>query len=605
MVGGEWLDHCVLPGNHKNGDANPSMSIGIKDSKLVVNCRAGCPQNELFKAIAARITGVKPKGCGITLARYAEMKKLPEEWLRSVAGSADGEVNDKKDDLWLKVPTVRHAYHDENLAVIGYKHRKSESSHDTAWRDANDKVCGGAKFHVYGLHMLDPLDALDRVYLVEGESDCQTLAYLGLPALGISGKKNWKPEYANLKVLVDAREIIVVQEPKAEDLTARIAADFPAKTKVMILSAKDTSDLWLECGADKDKFMAAWDKAALAARSLDKAWRQKFHTVDELPDGDIDFLIDNFLPYGVAFVGALSGAGKTWFCLSLARAITTGQKLMANWSVPATADVLYLCPEMSAKAFKKRCRKFGIKEHFYCQTIADGAPLDLADPLLVQAVKELKPVIFLDTAIRFSHAEDENSSSQNAQGIAKAVFGLIALGARAVICLHHRAKETAKNNNREMTLENVLRGTGDLGAICDVVWGLQYDDGNGAGPQYMKDSRRMVRLQARCVKARDFIPPEDFRLQLDPFIDQVGDMRVLADDAPGPDGVDLADADRVDAYVQEHRGDSPRQIERTGALKMRRTRIEKLAAKKGWDWNDATKQWQRIPEKDAGLGFIQ
>ena len=287
MVGGEWLDHCVLPGNHKNGDANPSMSIGIKDSKLVVNCRAGCPQNELFKAIAARITGVKPKGCGITLARYAEMKKLPEEWLRSVAGSADGEVNDKKDDLWLKVPTVRHAYHDENLAVIGYKHRKSESSHDTAWRDANDKVCGGAKFHVYGLHMLDPLDALDRVYLVEGESDCQTLAYLGLPALGISGKKNWKPEYANLKVLVDAREIIVVQEPKAEDLTARIAADFPAKTKVMILSAKDTSDLWLECGADKDKFMAAWDKAALAARSLDKAWRQKFHTVDELPDGDI------------------------------------------------------------------------------------------------------------------------------------------------------------------------------------------------------------------------------------------------------------------------------------------------------------------------------
>src|SRR6266851_3464275 len=53
-----------------------------------------------------------------------------------------------------------------------------------------------------------------------------------------------------------------------------------------------------------------------ALRSTNAAeWRRKFHTVEELPDGDIDFLIERVLPAGVTFIGALSGAGKTWWAL--------------------------------------------------------------------------------------------------------------------------------------------------------------------------------------------------------------------------------------------------------------------------------------------------
>jgi hypothetical protein len=207
-------------------------------------------------------------------------------------------------------------------------------------------------------------------------------------------------------------------------------------------------------------------------------WRSKFHTVDELADGDIDWLIENVLPEGVAFVGALSGAGKTWFCLSLARALTTGKKFLGNHSVLTPVDVLYLCPEMSEKTFKKRCKLFGISEHFRCQTISDGVPINLADPCLNAAVSELRPVVFLDTAIRFSNVEDENSAGEFSQGMAKAIFALKHMGARAVVCLHHRAKAGAEAE--ELTLENSLRGSGDIGAICDVVWGLQYEKGNGS-----------------------------------------------------------------------------------------------------------------------------
>jgi hypothetical protein len=325
---------------------------------------------------------------------------------------------------------------------------------------------------------------------------------------------------------------------------------------------------------------------ALAAVDITN-WRTKFHTVDELPDGDIRFLIENVLPEGVSFIGALSGAGKTWFCLSMARALTTGKKFLGNWNVPEQVNVLYLCPEMNAKTFKKRCRLFGISERFHCQTISDGVPLDLCDPLLAQAVAELKPVVFLDTAIRFAGAEDENSSSQNAQGLAAAVFALIHLGAQAVVCLHHRAKDTARQE--ELTLENTLRGTGDLGAMCDAVWGLQYDRGTG-DPQYAKESKKLVRLAVSCVKARDFCVPDDFRIQLSQFIDRTGDFGVLTTDSAATRQAEieaLNEAISANPKIEKLRLEEKTHIGRN--------RQEGLAGECGWFFDKKTKWSRKLP----------
>jgi hypothetical protein len=310
-------------------------------------------------------------------------------------------------------------------------------------------------------------------------------------------------------------------------------------------------------------------------------WRKRFHTVDELPDGDIRFLIDDVLPEGVAFIGALSGAGKTWFCLSMARALTTGKRFLGNHAIPEPVEVLYLCPEMNAKTFKKRCRLFGITERFHCMTISDGIPLDLSEPVLASAVSELKPVVFLDTAIRFANVADENSSSQNAQGLAKAVFALIHMGAQAVVCLHHRPKAGA--GEAELTLENTLRGTGDLGAICDVVWGLQYEKGNS--DQYSKESRKLVRLQVSCVKARDFVTPDDLRIQLSPFIDEIGDFAVLEGDSEttATEGR-KSESEKLHTAITAKPNASIRELENSTGIG--RNRIKKVAAESGWNLRD-------------------
>ncbi len=235
-------------------------------------------------------------------------------------------------------------------------------------------------------------------------------------------------------------------------------------------------------------------------------WRDFFRSVGELEDGDVRMIINDFLPEGINFVGALSGHGKTLVALSMVKSLTTGGYFLGKYQPEEILPCLYLIPESSSRAFKMRCRAFGIPddpELFLCRTITEGVTLLLDDPILLRAVQVMKPVIFLDTMIRFSYAQDENSASEN-QRLAKDILALRSAGAVAVVGLHHSTKSSAKE---EMTLENCLRGTGDIAALCDSVYAIRrdqvlYDDGNGPNE-----------IDVKCVKPRDIKnPPKPFRI---------------------------------------------------------------------------------------------
>lgn len=61
-----------------------------------------------------------------------------------------------------------------------------------------------------------------------------------------------------------------------------------------------------------------------------------------------------------------------------------------------------------------------------------------------------------------------------------------------------------------MTLENVLRGSGDIGAMLATCWGLSQTDANA------------TRIFVQNVKARDFCPCEPFIIQGRPSLDETG-----------------------------------------------------------------------------------
>jgi hypothetical protein len=249
-------------------------------------------------------------------------------------------------------------------------------------------------------------------------------------------------------------------------------------------------------------------------------WRNVFHTGSELDSASSRALIKGILEEGNTWFGSLSGVGKTWIGLSIAHALLSGEKLFGFFPVLQKSPVLYLVPEMGNRRFRERLLKMRISMDggFFCQTVRDGA-IDLTDPMLLQAVVDMKPVVILDTAIRFQTGS-ENTSTDQAQSLGANIFKLISAGAGAVVCMHHRKKDAG---GMEPTLENALRGTGDFGAMADCVWAVEH----ATGDFNLEESRKFTRLRLTCVKPRDMEPADPFVIQGRPYIDEIGDFRVL------------------------------------------------------------------------------
>lgn len=342
----------------------------------------------------------------------------------------------------------------------------------------------------------------------------------------------------------------------------------------------------------KEILRAAWVKGkANPLKIID--WRDSFHIGTELESGNVKLYISSILPEGITFIGSLAGVGKTFIALSMAKALRSGRAFVGVFAVPEIVPVLYLVPEMGQRAFRRRLEKFGLvaDEGFRCQTISDGV-CRLDDPRLEAAIKELHPVVFLDTAVRFNPAEDENASRQNAALLASDLFRLIKWGARSVVCLHHSPKLAAEADY--MTLENVLRGTGDMGAMCDAVWGLQHDrrkNGRKVDVEYLKESQQQTRLYMECVKSRDFDAALAFRVHGRPYIDEKGDLVVLTEK---PNAFGQSDKERLVELISKDPKLSPRKLR--NMFGGREATILKLASEAGWTWTGP--DWQFDPQRN-------
>src|SRR5262249_29418554 len=103
--------------------------------------------------------------------------------------------------------------------------------------------------------------------------------------------------------------------------------------------------------------------------------------------------------------------------------------------------------------------------------------------------------------------------------------------------------KSAKTNGEKMTLENMLRGTGDFGAMCDQAYGIRKDMNlyaNGSGPMEielvnLKDreqigGRTSVR-RAASWKSK-MIPEGRYEVQFPKsYINETGNFVVVSDSA--------------------------------------------------------------------------
>lgn len=277
-------------------DTQSSLGITAGKRGIAVKCHAGCKRDAVLAAIE-RVTGQKinskktghEKPTGLTLVKFARMKKLYGAFLQVVYRVGDVDYSG--------IPAVAIPYFNEKSTCVGVKYRPSENSHPMYW-DTDKYPCTEAT--PYGVAQLQTFQRdykwdLSSIVLCEGESDTWTLVQNGIPALGISGAKGWKPEFADIGIIRDAKTLLVIQEPKKKDAQEDAGALFvkaisdsfrsqPGKVIPVKFEwpLKDPSALWVH---NQETFRTAWEKL------LADAWDNQIPFTDS---GNAERLVSKF-----------------------------------------------------------------------------------------------------------------------------------------------------------------------------------------------------------------------------------------------------------------------------------------------------------------------
>ena len=239
----------------------------------------------------------------------------------------------------------------------------------------------------------------------------------------------------------------------------------------------------------------------------------KYHTSEQILDAPpITFLIDGFLTEdAITVIAAPVAQRKSIIALNVVHSLVTNEALFGHFEVKKKPTrVLYCCPEMGIQSFSARLKAMGLAPHLgktlFCTTMASD-PFELKDI----TPNELKgAVVVLDTAIRFLKGDESNAAEMSV--FAATVFRLIKDGAASVLLLHHSKKGTSEAT--ELTLDNVMRGSGELGAFVACVWATRLQDSKD---EY-KTASYLENVKKRDFDSKPFqvLPVEgSYRLQYD------------------------------------------------------------------------------------------
>jgi AAA domain len=177
----------------------------------------------------------------LTVARYAKAKALPENFLREQFHLEDGTLGVKMPYLNADGTLFRNKYR----LTLNHVKGSDLMKWDSTGGDGINKTIP------YGLWLMKPGPGQKHLFIVEGESNTQTLRFHNFAAIGISGANGWKDSFAELPCIKNVEIITVIQDPDddGEKLVERLAQS-PIQPKLRVLKMgltpfKDVSELHL------------------------------------------------------------------------------------------------------------------------------------------------------------------------------------------------------------------------------------------------------------------------------------------------------------------------------------------------------------------------
>ena len=307
---------CFCPAHDDRN--SPSLSLKAENGTLLLHCFAGCHPEDIVTKIGLGMKDLFSEGgggssippCtparlhaqsenphtngqnerasgnarhehGCTLKEYSEMKKLPESFLRGLG---------LRGVTYLEKPAVRIPYPDEEGQEAAVRFRISLDGAETfKWRS-------GDKPRPYGLRLLEETHSAGYVVLVEGESDCHTLWFHEIPALGIPGASNWREGWATYLDGIEKIYAVIEPDQGGDTLREKLTDCEAIRERLHLLELgehKDPSALHL---ADPDRFRERFEVALEDAKpwieleraEAEAAFRKAWETCQELAkDSDI------------------------------------------------------------------------------------------------------------------------------------------------------------------------------------------------------------------------------------------------------------------------------------------------------------------------------
>jgi hypothetical protein len=268
--------------------SNPSLSLRAENGRLLMHCFAGCRPEDVVSEIGlgmedlfveggggfsipqstparlhaqegnphtnghnGRASGDARPEHGCTLKEYSEEKKLTEDFLRGLG---------LRDVTYLEKPAVRMPYPDKQGQEAAVRFRVSlDGTEKFRWRS-------GDKPRPYGLGLLDKAREAGYVVLVEGESDCHTLWYHEIPALGIPGASNWRNRWATYLDGIEKIYAVIEPDQGGDTLRQKLTGCEAIRERLHLVELeayKDPSALHL---ADPDGFKERFEVALEGAK---------------------------------------------------------------------------------------------------------------------------------------------------------------------------------------------------------------------------------------------------------------------------------------------------------------------------------------------------
>lgn len=224
----------------------------------------GIDTKEAYKSILKQYGAYKPEEdkkpegslLSYSVAQYVLEKRLPEEFLKEQCCLQT--KKDKQGIQYLYIP-----YFNENSDEVTY--RKRYGGKAFRWKyGAGKDIC------MYGEWKLEQIRTAGYVALVEGESDSQSMWYMGISTLGIPGASMMRKEWAT--TLQDLKVYIHVEPDKGGETflhkvtTALRDGNFIGqvyKWSCKNLGCKDPSDVYIKYGKEEaaEKIRAAISNA--------------------------------------------------------------------------------------------------------------------------------------------------------------------------------------------------------------------------------------------------------------------------------------------------------------------------------------------------------